>query len=161
MLWTMGDSLLGVYSYSQYTPCFLRIGSTKVRALYISHLEGVQQSSKYCAFRIPTVQESYSTRGVNKGGKLDLNRSSLEYLQYDITDGDVLLNLKQLIMTVFIFVLSIAKESVPCGLGTFNSSQVNLNVLAHTNIYEEQTGYFFSFAFSFSNVFIFQQQQRQ
>ncbi len=32
MLWTMGDSLLGVDSYSLYTPCFLRIGSTKVRA---------------------------------------------------------------------------------------------------------------------------------
>ncbi len=41
------------------------------KALSISHLERVQYSSKYCALRILTVQESSSTRVVNKGGKQD------------------------------------------------------------------------------------------
>ncbi len=50
-----------------------------------SHLEGVQQSSKYCALRIPPVQESFSTRVVNSKGKQDLNRSPQEdkYLEND------------------------------------------------------------------------------
>jgi hypothetical protein len=63
-----------------------------MRALSISHLEEVQKSSKYCAIRIPPVQESSSTRVVNKGGKQNSNRSSHQNLQQGIIDGAVFQN---------------------------------------------------------------------
>jgi hypothetical protein len=68
-------------------------GILRTRALWMSglsssHLEGVQQSSKYCALRIPTVQESFSTRVVNIGGKQDLIRSPQEDKCLVATEND-------------------------------------------------------------------------
>jgi hypothetical protein len=68
---------------------------------------------------------------------MELNRSSWECLLYDITDGATSYKFQYLIITIFIVVLSIAKESVPRGFCAFNSSKVNLNIFPLTYTYEE------------------------
>jgi hypothetical protein len=62
--------------------------------------------------------------------------------------------LRQLISTKFVFILTIAKKKVQCGLGTFKASYVDLTVKAYAHTLEESIGYFFSSASGFSNVFI-------
>jgi hypothetical protein len=64
-------------------------------------------------------------------------------------------NLWQLFSTKFVFILTIAKKSVQCGLGIFIASKVDLTVKAYAHTQKESIGYFFSSVSGFSNVLIF------
>jgi hypothetical protein len=129
-----------------------------MRALSVSHLEGVQKSSKYCPLRRPPVQESSSTRVVNKGGKLEINRFSRECFQYDITDGAALLQVRVANHCNIHICSFYCKRISFTWLGCIKFFEGEFKCLA-TYIYIRRIDWlFFLLYLRFSNVFIFYQQ---